>query len=75
MVKNILQFTLIGLIISILITQLILLIKELIKSKIKKDKMYLHSILYRIENNYSLNKKQRKVYKKYINNKNGGWDE
>ena len=75
MVKNILQFTLNGLITSILIAQLIYLIKELIESKIERDKMYLHSILYRLDNNYSLNKKQRKVYKKYINNKNGGWDE
>ena len=75
MVKNMIQIILIGLITSILIAQLIYLIKELIESKIERDKMYLHSILYRLDNNYSLNKKQRKVYKKYINNKNGGWDE
>ena len=78
MIKNMIQLTLIGLFIGVLLIQLVLLIKELIKSKIEYNKICLDSALYRIDNNYSLDRKQKKVYKKYlnkINNKNKGWDE
>jgi hypothetical protein len=48
---------------------------DIYKTKKEWNKNILNFIVYKKEFNRSLTKTEEKIYKKYLNNKNKGWDE
>jgi hypothetical protein len=52
-----------------------LLFFDIYKTKKEWNKNILNFILYKKEFCRSLTKTEEKIYKKYLNNKNKGWDE